>query len=212
MPKAQSPEPIAQSPEPLSSAIESLLFVSDEPLSLHRLSGILGTSASEVEKGLADLERACQGRGVRLAKVSGGFQLLTRPEFAPFVHRLRQPRPDRLSRSALETLAIIAYKQPVTRPDIDQIRGVDSSYCLDALLSRRLIKEAGRKNSPGRPFIYRTTELFLRTFGLSSVSDLPPLRGDLATISLPPAPSLSTKEMPSHPKQTPLAAPQNEPD
>jgi segregation and condensation protein B len=175
-----------QSPAALASAVESLLFAADEPVSLRQLAEILSVSTSEVEKALADLERACQGRGVRLAKVSGGFQLLTRPEFAPFVHKLRQPRADRLSRAALEVLAIIAYRQPITRPEIDHVRGVNSSGSLDALLSHRLIKEAGRKSTPGRPFLYRSTEHFLRAFGLASLSDLPPLPPDLPGGAPPP--------------------------
>jgi len=185
VPEVESPEAQVRTPDSLVPAIESLLFAADEPLSLRRLAGILDAPASQVESALTMLERACQGRGIRLARVSGGFQFLTRPEFAPFVHNLRQPKQERLSRPALETLAIIAYKQPLTRAEIDQVRGVNSSYTLDTLLSRRLVREAGRKNTPGRPFLFATTENFLRTFGLASLSDLPPLLTDLASGPLP---------------------------
>jgi segregation and condensation protein B len=207
---------VEQSPESLPSAIESLLFAADEPLSLRRLAEILDAPTVEIEKALVTFDKTCQGRGVRLARVSGGYQLLTRPEFAPFIQKLRQTKPDHLSRAALETLAIVAYKQPVTRPEIDHIRGVDASYSLDALLSRHLIKEAGRKNSPGRPFLFKTTDQFLRTFGLPSLSDLPPLRGDLDVASFPSLLSpLSVEEMEARrdvsPDTTPDAPP-NDPE
>lgn len=169
----------AQSENRLVAAVECLLFVADEPLSLHRLAEILEVPESQVKKALAALENASQERGIRLARVARGYQLLTRPEFSDFIHKLRQPKPDRLGRGSLETLTIVAYKQPVTRPEIEQIRGVDSSYAVDVLLSRRLIREVGRKNAPGRPFLYATTDHFLRVFGLADLSELPPVPAQL---------------------------------
>jgi segregation and condensation protein B len=128
-----------------------------------------------------------QGRALQVIEVGGGYRLVTRPEVAPWLVKLARSRTrSRLSRSALETLAIIAYRQPVSRPDIDAVRGVNSEAVLDNLLDRRMVRIAGRKDSPGRPFLYETTRDFLVAFGLRDLADLPKVEGDLA---IPEAPS-----------------------
>jgi segregation and condensation protein B len=163
-----------ESPD-LVAALEAVLFMAAEPLAAKELGEILGVSPAEAESLAARLETACAGRGLKLALVAGGYELCTRPEYAEFVARLHQPHRFRLSRAALETLAIIAYRQPVTRPEIEAIRGVNSDGVISTLLNYRLIREAGRKEAPGRPVLYRTTEDFLLHFGLGSVGDLPRL-------------------------------------
>ena len=121
------------------------------------------------------------GRALQLIEVGGGFRLVTRPEVAPWLIKLQRSKTrSRLSRPALETLAIIAYRQPVSRPDVDAVRGVNSEGVLDNLLERRMIRIAGRRDSPGRPFLYETTRDFLVAFGLRDLSDLPKVEGELA--------------------------------
>jgi segregation and condensation protein B len=119
---------------------------------------------------------AAEGRGFRIEEVSGGYQLRTLPELAPFVQQLEPVPPLRMSRASLETLAIIAYKQPVTRAEIEHVRGVDAGPLLRGLLERRLARIAGHREVPGRPILYATTPRFLEVFGLAGLSDLPTLR------------------------------------
>jgi segregation and condensation protein B len=157
------------------AALEAVLFMAAEPLAPSELSEILEVSLSEVEALAGQLERECAGRGVQVMRVAGGYQFCTRPEHGPSVAKLHKPERFRLSRAALETLAIIAYKQPVTRPEIDAIRGVNSDSALDTLCQYGIACEAGRKDAPGRPLLYCTTEDFLGKFGLDSVADLPSL-------------------------------------
>src|SRR5215467_10777738 len=121
-----------------------------------------------------------RGSSLQVIEVGGGYRLVTRPEVAPWLMKLARSRTrSRLSRSALETLAIVAYRQPVSRPDIDAVRGVNSEAVLDNLLDRRMIRIAGRKDSPGRPFLYETTREFLVAFGLRDLADLPKVEGEL---------------------------------
>jgi len=124
---------------------------------------------------IEELGASYEGRGLQISRIAGGYQLVTRPEYGPSVAKLHKPERFRLSRAALETLAIVAYKQPVTRPEIEAIRGVNSDSPLDTLLQYQLLCEAGRKDTPGRPVLYRTTENFLGHFGLDSIADLPQL-------------------------------------
>lgn len=160
----------------LSALVEALLFVADEPVSVGRLSGVLETSAVEVEQALEELERALKERGLRLQRMGDRVQLATAPEAAPYVERLLAlGERRRLSQAALETLAIIAYQQPVSRPEIEAIRGVNCDSVLRTLLAAGLIEEAGRAPGPGRPILYATTFAFLQHFGLSRPEDLPPL-------------------------------------
>ena len=164
----------------LSAILEAMLFVSQDPLSPARLASVLG------EVSQADLERAIQvlredlerpGRGLQLVEVAGGYRIMTRPDYAPWLKRLEKVKvAPKVSRSALETLAIIAYKQPVVRGEIEQIRGVETSGVLRTLLERKLVRIVGRKEVPGRPIMYGTTKVFLEHFGLRDLAQLPPLR------------------------------------
>ncbi|HNA87935.1 MAG TPA: SMC-Scp complex subunit ScpB [Anaerolineales bacterium] len=160
----------------LAAKIEAMLFVSAEPVPLAQLSQALDVTASVVERGLKELEEALQTRGLRLQRNAGRVQLTTAPELAGLVETfLGLEAITHLSRAALETLAIIAYQQPVTRPHVDAIRGVNSDGMMKSLLSKGLIQESGRTDGPGRPILYSTTPEFLQHFGLSSIMELPPL-------------------------------------
>jgi segregation and condensation protein B len=161
----------------LAVQLEGLLFVAAEPVGLAELAEALEIPVKTVEDGLSQLELALEGRGLRLQRHTGRIQLTTAPALADSIERfLGLEARTHLSRSALETLAIIAYNQPVTRPQIESIRGVNSDSMLRSLLSKGLILELGRMQGPGRPFLYSTTPEFLQHFGLSSVSELPPLK------------------------------------
>lgn len=158
-------------------ALHALLFVSDKPISAHRLAEALGDADHDVVLTLlGELAEELQSDSApyTLREIAGGFQLTTRPEFAPFIRRMFQiKRQNRLSKAVLETLAIIAYKQPVTRMEVEAIRGVSVSHAFDVLMEKRLIKVAGVAETPGRPRIYRTTDEFLAHFGLKSLKELP---------------------------------------
>ncbi len=158
-----------------ASALEAVLFMAAEPLPPGELAEILGVTPGELEELVLQLEAAYGGRGIQVTRLAGGYQVATRPEYGPYVAKLHKPERFRLSRAALETLAIVAYKQPVTRPEIEAIRGVNSDSVLDTLSQYELVCEAGRKETPGRPLLYRTTRNFLGHFGLNSVEDLPRL-------------------------------------
>jgi segregation and condensation protein B len=155
------------------AALEAVLFMAAEPIGGAELAEFLEVTPGEAESLCGELAALFEGRGVQLARVAGGYQVATRPEYGPYVARLHKPERFRLSRAALETLAIIAYKQPVTRPEVEAIRGVNSDSAIDTLTQYELVCEAGRKETPGRPVLYRTTDSFLGHFGLNSVADLP---------------------------------------
>ncbi|MFZ5858038.1 MAG: SMC-Scp complex subunit ScpB [Chloroflexota bacterium] len=156
--------------------LEALLFVAAEPVLPTQLAAALETTTTEIEQGLRVLEESLQTRGLRLQRHAGRIQLTTAPEFAELIERfLGLEATTRLSRAALETLSIIAYQQPVTRPQVDAIRGVNSDGMMKSLLSKGLIQETGRTDGPGRPILYSTTPEFLQHFGINSVRDLPPL-------------------------------------
>ncbi len=160
----------------LKNIVESLLFVSDEPLTIERLKQIIsGAEAKALREALEELTVDYETRqgGFYLDQVAGGYQIRTRPAYMEWIKRLLQPKPQRLSKAALETLAIIAYKQPVIRSDIEQLRGVDCGGVLRVLLERKFIRVLGRKEIPGRPLIYATTKRFLEVFGLKNLKDLP---------------------------------------
>ena len=160
----------------LAAKIEAMLFVSAEPVPLGQLSQALDITSSVVERGLKELEESLQGRGLRLQRNAGRVQLTTAPDLAGLVETfLGLEAITHLSRAALETLAIIAYQQPVTRPQVDAIRGVNSDAMLKSLLSKGLILESGRTDGPGRPILYSTTPEFLQHFGLNSLMELPPI-------------------------------------
>src|SRR5574337_553649 len=159
--------------------LEALLFVSEEPLSLERIEELLdGCSRAEANRLLADLQERYRDRdrGVVVTEVAGGYRLTTKPEAAPWIQRLRGSKPARLSRAALETLAIIAYKQPITKPEVEVIRGVMVDGVLKTLVERDLVRILGRKAEVGRPILYGTSRSFLEYFGFKDLSELPTLK------------------------------------
>jgi segregation and condensation protein B len=173
----------------LASVIESLLVAAGAPVPLGKLVDALhGPDRREVLAALDTLATRLESdaRGVRLVQVAGAYQLRTPPEHGPWVRRLLGTRPPRLSRPMLETLAIVAYRQPCTRVEVEAVRGVDADATLSTLLERRLVKITGRKETPGRPLLYGTTRDFLEVFGLPDLGALPPLRdlGDNADLIL----------------------------
>ena len=160
----------------LTALLEGLLFVAVEPVASAQLAVVLELSVSNVEKGLEELDEILKTRGLRLQRHAGRIQLTTAPELADSIERfLGLEATSRLSRAALETLAIIAYQQPVTRPAIDAVRGVNSDGVIKSLLSKGLLQEIGRSDGPGRPILFGTTPEFLQHFGLASLVELPPL-------------------------------------
>jgi segregation and condensation protein B len=160
----------------LAAQVESLLFVADAPVSVGRLAEALEVTSGQVERALAELEAAYAGRGLHLQRASSRVQLISAPEAARCVERfLGLEARTRLSQAALETLAIVAYRQPITRPEIEAIRGVSSDSVLRTLLSVGLIEDVGRAPTVGRPILYSTTFEFLQHFGLHSLDELPPL-------------------------------------
>src|SRR6266851_4504610 len=169
-------------PEPID-VVEALLFASEAPVEAERIQEVLDLPSAGQARELVQMlvERLDgQGRALQIIEVGGGYRLVTRPEVAPWLVKLARSRTrSRLSRSALETLAIIAYRQPASRPDIDAVRGVNSEAVLDNLLDRRMVRITGRKDSPGRPFLYETTRDFLVAFGLRDLADLPKVEGEL---------------------------------
>ncbi len=161
---------------PLSVQVEAMLFVAAEPVTPAQLAAALDVAISVVERGLNELDASLAGRGLRLQRHAGRVQLTTAPELAELVERfLGLEATSHLSRAALETLAIIVYQQPVTRPQIDSIRGVNSDSMMKSLLNKGLILESGRADGPGRPILYSTTPEFLQHFGLNSILEMPPL-------------------------------------
>ena len=161
---------------PLYMKLEALLFVAAEPVSTAQLATALDVSPSVVERGLNELEASLSTRGLRLQRQAGRSQFTTAPQLSELIERfLGLEATTHLSRAALETLAIIAYQQPVTRPQIDSIRGVNSDSMMKSLLSKGLILESGRADGPGRPILYSTTPEFLQHFGLNSILEMPPL-------------------------------------
>lgn len=168
--------------EPMD-VLEALLFASDAPIEAERIQEVLELDSPAAARELVDAVRRRldgEGRALQVIEAGGGFRLVTRPEVAPWLVKLQRSKTkSRLSRPALETLAIVAYRQPVSRPEVDAIRGVNSEGVLDNLLDRRMIRIAGRKDSPGRPFLYETTREFLVAFGLRDVNDLPKVDGEL---------------------------------
>ncbi len=160
----------------LRGLLEALVFASDKPISTHELAKMASAPLKEVREILGELRETYAHRGIVLGEVAGGWLFRTSAQFAPFVRELASERPVRLSRAQLETLAIAAYRQPITRPEIDEIRGVDSGATLKLLLERDLLRIIGKKDEPGRPLLYATTGQFLEFFGLKSLKELPTLR------------------------------------
>jgi len=166
-------------PRPLKLIIEALLFSSDRPLSAKEIQGWMGqVNVSEVRSALEELRADYEqmGRSFLLQEVAGGFQFRTKSEYSPFILKMLKTTPSKLSRAALETLAIVAYKQPIVRQEIEQLRGVDVGGILRSLLEKDLIRIVGRKNLPGKPLVYGTTKRFLEVFGLKDLDSLPRLK------------------------------------
>ena len=178
----------------LQRAIEAILFAAGERVEISRLSMALETDPDEIQSAadaLAD-ELAYNRRGIRILHLEDGYQMVSSGEMADYVTKALETRkPPKLSASQLETLTIIAYYQPATKAMVEQIRGVDSAYSISALINKKLIEEAGRLNVPGRPIQYQTTPAFLRTFGMSSLEELPPIEkidfGEPVVQNEPPA-------------------------
>ena len=162
----------------LQRAVEAILFAAGERVELSRLALALEADENEIEtavNALAD-SLAFERRGIRILRLEKGYQMVSSGEMADYITKALETRkPPKLSSSQLEALTIIAYYQPATKAMVEQIRGVDSSYSISALMNKKLIEEAGRLNVPGRPILYRTTPDFLRTFGISSLEELPPI-------------------------------------
>ncbi|MBR4057257.1 MAG: SMC-Scp complex subunit ScpB [Oscillospiraceae bacterium] len=160
------------------SAIEAILFASGEPVPAERIARVLGLDKETVINGCMQLSDAYsfEQRGIRIVRMEENFQMCSSPDYAQEIGRvLEQRKPPRLTQPSLEVLAIVAYFQPVTRAYIDQVRGVDSSYTVNLLTERGLIEPCGRLEVPGRPTIYQTGDLFLRTMGITTLEELPPL-------------------------------------
>ncbi|MBM4257304.1 MAG: SMC-Scp complex subunit ScpB [Deltaproteobacteria bacterium] len=164
-------------PSEIKAIIESILFAAGTPVPLRRLAEVIGVTQAEVKTVMAPLlqEYAAAERGIRLAEVAGGYQFRTAAEYADYVKKFVQEKPSKLSRAALETLAIIAYRQPLTKAEVELVRGVDVDGVLNSLLTKKLIRVVGRKDVAGRPWVYGTTPQFLELFGLNDLSSLPPL-------------------------------------
>jgi segregation and condensation protein B len=160
----------------LKGLLESLVFVSDKPIKSGELARAASAPVKQVRELLAELRGEYTSRGIQLEEIAGGWIFRTNPAYAPFVRDLTKHKPVRLTRAQVETLAILAYRQPITRPEVDEIRGVDCGATLKLLLERDLVRILGKKDEPGRPLLYGTTHAFLEFFGLKSLKDLPTLR------------------------------------
>lgn len=178
----------------LNAIVEGLIFVSDSPVSLDRLTELLPEyDRAAVRIALQELrdDYEQRGAGVHLVEVAGGWQLRTVPELMPYLSRMVKGKPARFSQSALETLAIVAYRQPITRQEVEYLRGVDTGAVLKTLLDKKLVKILGKKDIPGRPIIYGTTREFLEVFNLKDLKGLPTLR---EISSLDEAPAFEVQE------------------
>jgi segregation and condensation protein B len=181
----------------LKTIVESLLFVHDQPLTLDRLSLLLEEhERSDIRIALDELmqEYCAAERGIVLAQVAGGYQLRSRPENADYIRRLTKSRGVKFSQSALETLSIIAYRQPITRAEVEYLRGVDSGGVLKTLLEKKLLRILGKKDVPGKPLIYGTSREFLELFGLKDIGSLPTLK-EIQELA-PPDPFADQPELP----------------
>lgn len=164
-------------------AVHALLFVADTPVSVAAMSSLLGVEPGEVDGALERLEARLEDGPIRMVKLAGGWQLSTRSEYAGLLAAFLKPSRGRLSRALMEVLAIVAYRQPVTLAEIEAIRGVGCDYGVRGLLERRLVEEAGRRQAPGRPMLYATTDEFLHQFKMHDLSELPAI--DEGPLSLP---------------------------
>jgi len=162
--------------EDLAGSIEALVLASEKPIAAARLARLTRTSIREVREAAESLVQSYGGRGIELVVVAGGYQYRTASRFAPLVRELIQQKPARLTRAQIEVLSIVAYRQPVTKPELEEVRGVDSGAAIKALLDRDMLQILGKKEEPGRPLLYGTTPDFLELFSLEKLSDLPTLQ------------------------------------
>jgi segregation and condensation protein B len=169
----------------LEAFLEALLFIAERPLATVELAELAGVPPLQVEAGLAALAEQLteDRRGLRLQRMGEEWQLVTAPDLGARLAEYAARQEQRLSTAALEALAVVAYRQPCTRAEVDRVRGVDSDYVIRSLLHRRLIAEVGRRDTPGRPILLGTTFTFLERFGLTSLDDLPPLSSDAAALA-----------------------------
>lgn len=163
------------SPEQLKPVLECMLFVSPQPLMMEHVAKSLGIEVLVAEQAIHELRLDFGARGLQIVRLANGYQMCTRPEFAHFISLLHKPQRTRLSRAALETLAIIAYRQPITPPEVEAIRGVNSDGVMKTLMDKGFVRQVGKKETPGRPTLYATTEEFLAHFGMNDLTDLPEL-------------------------------------
>ncbi|HEX7227273.1 MAG TPA: SMC-Scp complex subunit ScpB [Candidatus Binatia bacterium] len=185
--------------EDVKSILESLLFVADSPLTVQRLSEVIdGAGKDDIRSVLEELDNELQDnrRGIRLVEVAGGYQLRTAKANAEWVKKFLGGRPARMGRATLETLAIVAYRQPITKAEIEAIRGVDVDGVITTLLERNLVRAVARKDVPGRPFLYGTTPEFLELFNLKDLAQLPTLK-EMEEMKLPeiPGEQVATEEI-----------------
>jgi segregation and condensation protein B len=179
--------------------VEALVLGAPEPVSAQKIADVVpGLEEDEARALVAELGREYeeQGRAFEIWEVAGGYQLRTRPEYASYLRLLHRERPLRLSRAALETLALVAYRQPVTRAEIEAVRGVEVDAVIRSLLDRQLVRIAGHREVPGRPMLYATTKRFLEVFGLGRLEDLPTLR-EMEELLPPPAPDAPGPPLPA---------------
>jgi segregation and condensation protein B len=194
LPEAPAEDPAADlaaelpGDELTEAQLEALLFVAERPLGRRELATVTGASVATIDARLGDLEVSLAGRGIRLLVDGDRVALVTAPDAGTLIGRYVGREPARLSPATLETLAIVAYRQPVTKAGIERIRGVDAEYAIRSLLHRRLVVELGRADAPGRPILYGTSVDFLERFGLLSIADLPLLDSAVAERLLPPEP------------------------
>jgi segregation and condensation protein B len=163
---------------------EAILFIAGDPVPVKSIAEVLDIDVDTAERLMEKMTEVyiSQQRGLQLIRINDAYQLVTRPEYGEYIRRFTGAAKEQsLSRACLETLAIIAYNQPVTKADIEQLRGVKCDHAIAVLLEKNLIREVGRLDAPGKPKLYGTTELFLKSFGLSSIDDLPPLKPQQAT-------------------------------
>jgi segregation and condensation protein B len=181
-------------PEDLGVFYEALLFIAERPLSTAELGELAGVPPLQAEAALADLAEVLDedGRGIRLQRHDDAWQLVTAPAVGTRLASYAAREEARLSPAALEALAVVAYRQPCTRGDVERVRGVDSDYVIRSLMHRRLVTEVGRRDTPGRPVLFGTTFAFLERFGLTSLEDLPPLSSDAAQLTALSQPASAT--------------------
>lgn len=191
----------------LERILEALLFVADSPTPLAQLADVADVPLPEAQAALDNLRASLEGTSLQIVEIAGGLQLCTRDAYAEVIGNFLKPQRQKLSRSLMEVLAIVAYRQPTTLAEIDGVRGVQSDYGLRALLERRLLQEVGRKDAPGRPVLYGTTQQFLHQFNLNDLHQLPHLADVPADEELQPALPGSAE-----PRQAPGNEPETEPE